>query len=1138
MQLIAVFVQHPRVPAGFLTKTLRIMKIAAFLLCAICLQVSANGFAQKVNLNLKDVTLEQVFINVKEQTGLSFIWDEGMLKNSPRININVTNASVNEVLELCFMDRQLTYKLIGKMVVIKERLPERVVIRGGSTLLPPTLVSPEVIITGSVEDENGDPIAGATVLIKGTRIGSITDGKGQFKLDVKSPGMSLVITCQGYIAQEIKVKDGSRLTIVMKKSEKVLDEVMISTGIFTRKKESYTGSVTVVTAKELQQFGNRNLLTSLRNIDPSFNIVESNSFGSNPNRLPEIQIRGNSSLPNVNQLQDETRVGLNTPLVILDGFESTLQRLLDINENEVETLTLLKDASATSIYGSRGANGVIVIKTKAPLPGKLRVTYRGDVTAEIPDLTGYSLLKSRDKLELERRVGLYNNARAESDLPLKRYYNYLLNEVNSGVETDWMAKPLRTGVGNRHNLRLEGGDNVFRYSASAQINDIQGVMKGSFRRTFNGTINLTYIYKKAKFTNSLMIGLGNTQESPYGTFSEYVKQNPYWRAYDEKGNVLKFLGNPGTNDYSGRWGTLPTNPLYNATLNTFDKTNSTTITNNTSVEWRMNQEIILRARLGVTKSANEADVFKPANHTDFANFVDADFFRKGSYRYGTGKGLNYDGSLNLSYAKDFAGKHSVYAGADANIRQNKSSNYGFVAEGFSNPNFDFVSMALQYAKDGKPTGSESLTRSMGLTANLNYTYDDRYSLDFSARRDGSSQFGAKKRFAPFWSAGAGWNLHKEKMFENSPVVDRLKLRGSLGITGSQEFNSYQALSTYRYYTDDRYYGWLGSYLLGLGNEDLQWQQKMNYDIGIDANFFDNRVSLVADYYIETTKGLVSSVDLPASNGFSNYIENIGSIENKGFEVKATVFILRNPKSNFAWSVSGAMMHNKNKIIDISEALKTAQKSIENATGATPNIIFKEGYSTNTIWVVPSIGIDPSTGKELYLSKSGVPTYTWNAADLQASGISEPRFQGNFSTMVRYKGLSVNISMGYRFGGQLYNQTLISKVENAAYSYNVDSRVYDSRWQAPGDNAAFKGLLVTAATNKTSRFVQNERTLNCQNVNLQYDLKSKAITKKLGMQGLSFAANMADAFYLSSVRRERGTTYPFSRMFSLTVNAMF
>ncbi|WP_346316143.1 SusC/RagA family TonB-linked outer membrane protein [Chitinophaga sp. YIM B06452] len=1103
-------------------RPLRRTKIAAALFLVVSLYASAAS-AQKITLNLKRASLKEIFGKLESQTGMSFMWDERILRRSAPQDVQVTNATLPEVMNMVLRNQPLTYRIVNKMVVINEKIV---------TTTPGEQILQE--ISGAVRDESGKGIAFATVRVKGTTTGAVSSPDGAFKLEVKDFPAVLQVSCQGYASREVRVTGPGTLNVMLARSLQQIGEVVVTTGIFNRKKESFTGAVTTVTAEQLAQFGNRNLITSLRNIDPSFNIVESNTFGSNPNRLPEIQIRGNSSLPNVNELQDETRVGMNTPLVVLDGFESSLQKLLDINQNEVESITMLKDASATAIYGSRGANGVIVIKTRAPQPGKLRLSYRGDVNIEMPDLTAYDVLNAREKLELEYKVGLYDNARAENDVVLKQYYNYLLSEVNRGVETDWLSKPVRTGIGQRHNVRMEGGDNAFRYSISAQVNDIQGVMKGSARRTFNGTINLSYYYRNIRFTNSLLIGLGESAESPYGSFSDYVKMNPYWAPYDEKGRVRKQLGYPGSNIYTGRWSPLPTNPLYDATLNTFQEYKTTDITNNLSVEWRLHPDLLFRARLGLTKMNSDSDYFRPADHTAFASTEN--ILRRGSYQYGVNKGFRYDASANLSYTRQF-GAHALFAGLDYNIRQTRTSGYSFLAEGFTNPNFDFISMALQYAEGGKPGGSESLSRSVGVTGSVNYTYDERYFMDLSLRSDGASQFGRLNRFAPFWSAGLGWNLHKESMFKDLAFINRLKLRGSTGVTGSQNFNAYQALSTYRYFTDDRYFNWTGAYLLGLGNEFLKWQQKMNYNIGLEADLFNRRLSLVADYYIETTNGLISSVDLPASNGFSSYIENIGKLENRGIEVKATAFIVRNMQKGLAWSVSGALVHNVNRIVEISDALKAAQKSTENAAGAVPGFLYKEGYSSNTIWVVPSLGIDPSTGKEMYLDRNGQPTYTWNSLDLRASGISEPAYFGNFSTMLRYKNFSMNLSFGYRFGGQLYNQTLINKVENADYAYNVDSRVYDNRWQKPGDNAAFKGLLVTARTNRTSRFVQDEKTLTMQNANFQYDVRS-AFAKKLKMQALSFSANMADLFYLSTVRRERGTNYPFSRQMSLTVNAMF
>ncbi|WP_443936572.1 SusC/RagA family TonB-linked outer membrane protein [Pedobacter sp. MW01-1-1] len=1098
------------------------VKLTFIVLFAFILQASAISGYSQITLNEKSASIEHIIQKIKKQSGYDFFYSASILKESRPVSIQVKNVSVDEALSRVFENQNITFKLNDKTIILQQPSAEE-------------KRSRDIIVSGRVVDENNKPVEGASVKIKNGKGRAIkTSKEGEFKLIANSENDIIVVTYVGYKPYEIKATT-TLLTIKLVLEENKMEEVVISTGIFKKVDKSFTGSSLTVTREELQQFGNRNLLTSLRNIDPSFNIIESNSFGNNPNRMPEIQIRGNSSLPNVGELQDQTRVDLNTPLVILDGFQSTLQKLLDINENEVESITILKDAAATAIYGSRGANGVIVITTRAPKAGKLRVSYKGDLNIESPDLTDYTLLKAREKLDLELRAGYYNNARAEQDLPLKRYYNYLLNEVNSGVETDWLAIPLQTGVGQRHNLRLEGGDQAFRYSASAQVNNIVGVMKGSFRNTFNGAITLMYTYKNVRFRNNLQISDGKSQESPYGSFADYSKLNPYWRAYDTDGNALRFLGDTGNSDFYNYWISLPTNPLYNATLNTFDKTGTSEIINNTSVEWTITNGLIFRSQFGITKRNVQTDVFRPADHTAFANYSVDDVFRKGDYRYGISNYLAYDGSANISYSKTFNTKHVVFGGLDFNVRQNKTYTYNFLAEGFPNPNFDFISMALQYSEGGKPSGSESLTRSVGFTGNANYTYDNRYFVDGSFRIDGASQFGSNKRFAPFWSVGLGWNLHNENFLQGNKFINRLKLRGSVGTTGSQSFNAYQSLSTYNYYTDDRYFSWLGSYLLGLGNEDLQWQQTTKYNLGTDAEFFNRHVRVTADVYKEITNGLISSVNLPASNGFTSYVENIGSIQNNGYELKVTGFVISKPA--VTWSITTAIIHNQNKIIETSKAYQDAQTSIRNSA-TNVGQLFIPGYSSNTIWTVPSLGIDPSTGKELYLGADGQPTYTWNANNVSPTGVTDPKIFGNISTLFRYKNLSMNASFGYRFGGQAYNQTLIDRVETGNYKYNVDERVYTSRWQQPGDVTAFKGLLITGVTPKTSRFVQDENTFRLQNVNLQYDFRSAKFVKQMGIENLSIAGNMADVFYLSTIRRERGTGYPFSKQFSLTLNVTF
>ena len=1089
------------------------------------LSATAKTIAQEqvISLNLKNVTYLELFNELHRQTGVRFLYSSDQLENLSRIDVVADRKKMREVLEDALKETSLTCVFEEDMVMLRERQQQQV---------------SELVVKGLVTDTKKQPLPGVTVMIKGTSLGTVTDAEGHYVLTIpQRDELVLVFSFVGMNSREVTYKGEKELNVELEEKIAEMDEVVV-TGIFQKSQASFTGSATTVTAKELQQFGNRNLLQSLHNIDPSINIIENNAFGSNPNRLPEVQIRGNSSIPNVDELKDQTRVDLNTPLIVLDGFETTLQKLIDINENEVETLTILKDASATAIYGSRGANGVIVITTKKPAMGQLRVSYKGDVNIEIPDLTGYDLLEAREKLELEKRVGLYSKpSNPDQDWRLQRYYSYLLDEVNSGVNTYWLSKPLQTSVGQRHALKVEGGDKSFRYSASLQWNDIRGVMKESYRKTFNGAIQLSYYWKNLKFSNNLMISAGKRQESPYGDFSEYAKMNPYWRTHDENGKILKRLGNSGEIDYDFRWSRLPVNPLYNATLNTYDRGNNTDITNNFMLEWKVLETLDLRGRFGITKNTDETRVFKPADHTDFADYSEDDMFRKGTYAYGISNSFSYEGSLNLAYHQSF-GKHLLVAGVDVNLREGRSRSSSFKAEGFTNENFDDISSALQYEKNGKPSGAESTVRSVGFTGNVNYTYDNRYFADLSGRMDGSSQFGSNKRFAPFWAVGIGWNMHNESFLKEVSWVNMLKLRFSVGTSGSQHFNAYQAIQTYRYFLDDKYYAWNGSSLIAMGNPDLKWQQKRDYNIGLDVKLWDNRITIGGDFYIAKTNDLISTLTLPAANGFTTYIENIGSLKNTGYELRLSAYVLR--KDQMSWSVSLAGIHNKNKIVEVSQALLDAQNAIESEDLVNPNVQFRPGYSSNTIWTVRSAGIDPGTGKEVFISRDGNRTYNWSASDIVATGVSDPKLEGNISSMFRYKGLSLNVSFGYRFGGQIYNSTLANKVEvsKTAIGWNVDARVFHDRWKNIGDQASFKGLDDFTPTNKTSRFVQDETTFRCQNMTLQYELKSQALNKLLGIDYCLFSASTSDLFYISTVKRERGTSYPFSRQFSLGVNVVF
>ena len=1115
----SVFLKLPRM---FL-----IMK-TVFISLVCTLNVQANVFSQhtKFDIAMKNVTVSEVLCYLEEISKYRFVYDSDAIDRMQRVDVEMKGTKLETVLESIFVKSGFSFVIEDGVVIIRE---------AGKKQITAGILPQSRKITGRVRDHGGHPLPGVTVVLKGTSVGVVTDVDGHFKMDLPADHETvLVFSFVGMKTQEVYYKGEKELNVVMEEEVKQMDEVVV-TGIFSKSKESYTGAVSVITEKELKSFGNRNILTTLRNIDPSFNILESNEWGSNPNRLPEVQIRGAANMPDIDQLQSDTKAELNTPLIIMNGFEITLERMMDLDDSEVETITLLKDASATAIYGSRGANGVIVITTKEPEPGKLRFAYTGSLNLEVPDLSDYDVLNAREKLDLELRSGYYDGVRAEYEVQLKQKYNEILQQVERGVNTYWLSKPLRVGVGHRHNIKLEGGDPSFRYSATVQYNDVAGVMKESFRRTFNGGINLSYKTSDLIFRNQLTIGLNKAQESPYGTFDQYVKLNPYWTATDENGNVKRFFDE----DYSYWGGNNPANPLYNATLNTKETSDYTNITNNFSIEWKPVQEFTLRGTFGIYTQTNNSDKYLPPEHTAFADYADDDYFRRGTYDYTTSRSSRYNFSLTANYSKVFAEKHMIYAGLNMDLEDQKSQRYSFSVEGFPSGALDFLAVAMQYKENGKQGGSESKSRRVGFVGNASYSFEDRYFVDASFRTDGSSLYGADKRFAPFWSAGIGWNIHRENFMSNVDWINRLKIRASVGETGSNNFSAYEAMVTYTYSLSDRYYNWMGANLKALANPDLEWQKTMKYNTGVEVNLLNNRLNMICDLYLERTNGLMSSLELPPSNGFTSYKANIGKLENKGFELKVTGYLLRDTERELIWSVTGSLVRNKDKIIKLSEAMKEANATLLATGGATPNKVWQEGDSQNAIYAVPSLGIDPSNGRELFLKKSGEVTYTWDARDRVFCGVDQPDYRVNINTMFMWRDVSVNLSFGYEWGGQQYNSTLINRVENADKKYNVDRRVYEDRWKEPGDRTFFKGIKETTATQATSRFVQDEATFTCQNLNITYDLKgNKWLRHNLGIQTLTLKGDIADLFRISTIKQERGTSYPFSRQFSFTLSVMF
>lgn len=1000
-------------------------------------------------------------------------------------------------------------------------------------------------IQGIVTDENGEPLPGAAVAQKRVSktqsiVGVQTDINGHFSLTLPANTKEIEVSFLGFEPQTITVTNQKDYQIKLKASTAYLEELVV-TGMFTRKANSYTGAVATVKKDALLQMGNQNVVQSLKNLDPSFMQLDNLAAGSNPNAMPDLQMRGQSAFPDI---KGEYQNNPNQPLFILDGFETNLTKIIDLDMNLVESITLLKDATAKAIYGSKAANGVIVMETRRPEAGRMKINYNGSAVIEAPDLTSYNLANATQKIEIERLAGLFDSDNVVTRISRQKRYNEILKEVLAGVNTDWLAQPVRTGIGQKHALYLEGGDQFMLYGVDLSFNSINGVMKGSDRNTFSGGLTLSYRLKNFIFRNKLSITYNSANESPWGNFSDYARMNPYSRIYDQNGQLVKSY------NYTSMTGFVDpqTNPIWNSMINTKNVSRYTDITNNFYAEWSASKSLKFTGRVGLSNNQFSSDNFRPASHTDFVNYIGDDIYRKGRYIQGHGKVSNFSSDLGANYSLNF-GKSVLFLNGQWNMSMYSYDYSSVEAEGFPNDNMDHIIFATQYRKDGKPYGNESVSRSLGGIISANYAYDNRYLFDANYRITGSSEFGANNRWGSFWSLGGGWNIHEEAFLKNSQIINRLKLRISTGYTGSQGFNTYQALATVKYYTTSSYNGEIGSYLVGLANPNLQWQKKFDQNAGVDFALFKNKLNGRFDYYIATTTSMLTDVTVPESTGFSTYRENLGETENKGFEAYLNYRVYENKNSKGFLNIYASIAHNQNKINKISESLRkynSDQDAIKDQTDSqgskslltTPSVRYEEGQSLNAIWAVRSLGIDPANGKEIFLKKNGEVTYQYNSADQVVCGDLLPKFNGNFGLSAEFRNFGINFSFNYRLGGQIYNQTLVDKVENADIKYNVDSRVFTDRWLTAGDYALYKSIKDLSYTRPTSRFVEDYNMLSLSSVNISYDFRDTKIVKNSFLDRLKLQFYVNELFNVSTVKIERGTNYPFARNFTFSIQASF
>lgn len=995
-----------------------------------------------------------------------------------------------------------------------------------------------------IEKLSKEPMVGVTIRLDGHSTGVITDINGCYVLTLPEKGGLVIYSYIGFETRKIKVTSRQKVDVQMVEATESIQEVIV-TGYNSIQKESFTGNTTKIEKEDLLKVNPNNLISAIQTFDPSFRIQENLAAGSDPNSLPQFVLRGQTGIGETTLGQTSTSSisrevlsgNSNLPIFILDGFEVDVEKIYDLDMNSIHSINILKDAAATAMYGSRAANGVIVIERRAPEAGKFRVQYSGVLSAELPDLSSYNLMNAREKLETERLAGLYDSNTPEID-PYTNGYYQRLNNVLTGVDTYWLSQGLRTALNHKHSVFIDGGENDVRWGVELGFRGTEGVMKHSSRKNANAAFYVDYRIGGLQIKNKVTYTYNKSTDVPFNSFSDYSHLLPYMRLYDENGDYVRRL-----EKFDGASGTQ-VNPLYEINFyNSFDHSGYDEVTDDLSLNWRITDGLRLRGQFSVLMRNSTGDLYKdPASVSYSASTGNIN----GEKTESTQKRTVIDGSLSLMYNNTFKG-HNLNICLSSNMRQTQSTASETRYRGF--PGGDLVSSNYAAEVYGKPSSSDNTTRLVGALLTSNYTYNNIYLADLTGRIDGSSEFGSDKRWSMFWSTGAGINIHNYDFMKSNELFSMLKFRVSYGLTGKTNFSLYSAKDMYQLQTDSWYPTGYGVFLYQMGNPNLKWERKYTLDYGVEIGLWYDKIYLKASAYDERTIDLITDYTIPSSTGFTSYKENMGKVKNTGVELELRARLYSD--RNWLFQLYGSFARNKNTIIEISQAMRDYNKRVEELfSGYNPEsssdskyaktyLKYYEGASLTSIYGMKSLGISPTNGKEIYLRRNGDVTDVWSADEWTIIGDTAPKGQGSFGYTLSYKQLSMFASFLYTFGGDAYNNTLVSYVENADIKNdNVDKRVLLDRWQKPGDITTMKDIRDrNVTTGASSRFVQKNNTLQWSSLTMSYNFRPEQL-KKLHLSGLRLSFTMNDLFYWSTIRQERGLDYPYSRSFNLTTNIIF
>lgn len=905
-------------------------------------------------------------------------------------------------------------------------------------------------VTGKVTDERGEPVAFASIKLKGSKSGIAADAAGNFTITAR-PGDVLVVSGAGLVEKEVAVGADNVLNIAMQRNQNALTEVFV-TGYSTKSRRSSPGSSTSVTIDDVRTQPIASFDQLLQGQAAGISVT---TGSGQPGRAADVTIRGRGSIS-----------GNTQPLYIVDGIEINAQDFSTLNQGDFESVTVLKDAAAASIYGSRASGGVIVITTRRGKVGPTRFNYDVQYGQSRWPRSRLKLMSTNEKLDYELENGNPNG--------------WSQDEIDSlrNIETDWEKVFFRTGITQQHQVSASGGNDKTRFYASLSYLNQTGVVQASGLQRYTGRLNLETGSENLRVGMNTMFGYSIFTSTPENNQSIGSPLNgirwslPYFTPYGADGRYLK---DPTPSGQPNPLEELLDNkrrfPQWKGIANAF-------------AEYKLPffPAIMLRTNWGIDYTQNETDIF--LRRTTAAG--QASTGGQGALNRVFNRNLRYLGTNSINFKKNFNGEHDL----NATIFQE------YLHEDFRAFNFTGYGLTLPFPNEaaitnGSPTngfipvvgGDGNQGALVSYFADLDYGFRNRYFLHAGYRRDGSSQFGNNNKWGDFYNVGLGWVLSDEPfMAALGNKLDLLKLKISYGTVGNQD--GLAPYASKAKFTRSSYGGATGLRLTDPGNPNLRWETRATLNAGVEFGLFNNRFGGSVEYYHSTTTDLFYLKAVSGTSGFQNVLANAGKLRNRGIEVTLRAQPVRT--SSFTWSVEGNFTYNKNTLLELGPE---GEDNVQN--GVT---VYKIGKPLNTLWLVKYAGVDQANGDPLYYDKDGKITNVYDPADNAYLGTSDAPYFGGINNTFNFKGVELQVFWVFSLGNEVYNNDRMN-VENPGYTASQLSKDLLREWRNPGDITDIPRADPSVYfLDGTTRFVENGSFWRLRNVQLSYSLPRSVLQR--------------------------------------------